>query len=170
MSRSAAVLGLGERGMRWAKAFHDAGWRVRGFDPDPAAQGLPPESRGWRRESTISKTVASADWVVCCVPDRLELMQKVIHRAQAEAPETAILAVSTRTHDVEAVQGCAIRPSRVGVISDVSPATAVLEVSARNPQELRVDMLAVLSEVGSVSLAATDAAAEATQSRDARSA
>ena len=87
MSRKAAILGLGERGSAWAEMFRDAGWRVSGFDPDPSVDGLPSGSRGWRKQETISSTVAYADWVVCCLPDRLELMLKVLQRAQAEAPD-----------------------------------------------------------------------------------
>ena len=48
-----------------------------------------------------------------CLPDRLELMQKVIQRAQAEAPEGAVVAVTSHQHDVDGVQGCAIRPAQV---------------------------------------------------------
>ena len=124
MNRKAAVLGLGGRGRAWAEMFRDAGWRVSGFDPDPSCQGLPGGSRGWRREETISTTVAHADWVVCCLPDRLELMQKVIQRAQAEAPGNAVIAVTTKAHDVDAVQGCALRPAQVVLITG-APDTGV---------------------------------------------
>ena len=119
MSSKAAILGLGERGRAWAGMFRDAGWRVSGFDPDPSAMGLPTGSRGWRREQTISSTVAYADWVICCVPDRLELMQKIIQRAQAEAADAAVIAVTSRLHDVDAVQGCAIRPAQVVLITHI---------------------------------------------------
>lgn len=170
MNRKAAVLGLGERGQAWAEAFRDAGWRVSGFDPEPGVLGLPRGSRGWRREETISTTVAYSDWVVLCVPDRLELMQKVIQRAQAEAPERAILAVSSYQHDVDAVQGCAIRPARVVLVAGAPDLGVDLSVTGRNPAELKLDALAVLSEVCPRVMPAPDGAAGEAQSRDSKSA
>lgn len=170
MSRKAAVLGLGERGTAWADAFRDAGWRVSGFDPDPAALGPPRGSRGWRREETISTTVAHADWVVCCLPDRLELMQKVIQRAQAEAPEAAVVAVTSRQHDVDAVQGCAIRPAQVVLVTGAPDRGVDLNVTGRNQAGLKLDALAVLSEVCSSVLPPPDGAADEAQARDSKSA
>lgn len=147
MNRKAAVLGLGERGRAWAELFRDAGWQVSGFDPDPSARGPQIPGRGWRRGDTISTTVANADWVVCCLPDRLELMQKVIQRAQAEAPGDAVLAVTSRVHDVDAVQGCALRPASVVVITGTLERGVELNVTGRNHADLKLDALAVLSEI-----------------------
>lgn len=147
MSRKAAILGLGERGSAWAEMFRDAGWRVSGFDPDPSVAGLSSGSRGWRKQDTISSTVAYADWVVCCLPDRLELLLKVLQRAQAEAPETALIAVTSRLHDVDAVQGCVTRPGQVVLITGAPETGFDLNVSARNAPELKVAALAVLSAI-----------------------
>ena len=80
MSKKAAIIGLGARGAAWAELFRDAGWVVSGFDPDPDVTGLAKGTRGWRRGETISSTVEQADWVLCCVSDRLELMTKIIQR------------------------------------------------------------------------------------------
>lgn len=170
MSRKAAVLGLGDRGKAWAELFRDAGWRVSGFDPEPSAQGLPRGSRGWRREETISTTVAYADWVICCLPDRLELMRKVIQRAQAEAPEGAVVAVTTRAHDVDAVQGCALRPARVVLLTGTPEEGVELNITGRNQPELKLDALAVLSEVCPSVMPPPDGASQSAQPRDSKSA
>lgn len=113
MTRRVAILGLGERGSAFARAFHASGWSVAGFDPDASAGSEIAFRSDWRRYGTISQTVATADWIVLCLPERIELLRKVIQRAQAEAPEGAILAIATRDTDAEAVQGCAMRPGQV---------------------------------------------------------
>ncbi|WP_413719892.1 hypothetical protein [Silicimonas sp. MF1-12-2] len=170
MSSKAAILGLGERGRAWAGMFRDAGWRVSGFDPDPSAMGLPTGSRGWRREQTISSTVAYADWVICCVPDRLELMQKIIQRAQAEAADAAVIAVTSRLHDVDAVQGCAIRPAQVVLITHAPAGGVELNLTSRNQPDLKVAALAVLSEVCPADLPPEGSASGVLQSRESKSA
>lgn len=170
MNKKAAVLGLGERGKAWAEAFRDAGWRVSGFDPEQGVSGLAAGSRGWRREETISTTVAYADWVVFCLPDRLELMQKVIQRAQAEAPERAVLAVSSRQHDIDAVQGCAIRPAQVILVTGAPASGVELNVTGRNAADLKLDALAVLSEVCPKVMPPPEIAADPAQARDSKSA
>ena len=170
MSRKAAIIGLGERGSAWAEMFRAAGWRVSGFDPEPGAKGLADGSRGWRREETISRTVAYSDWIVCCVPDRLELMRKVMQRVQAEAPEGAVIAVASELHDVDAVQGCAVRPAQVIRVGGDNASGHSLFVTTRNAQDLKVQALAVLSEVcPSVSEPEAVVAKEA-QPRESRSA
>lgn len=170
MSKKAAILGLGERGCAWAEMFRDAGWRVSGFDPDPSATGLLQGSRGWRRDDTISTTVANADWVVCCLPDRLELMQKVIQRAQAEAPEPAVIAVTSRQHDADSVQGCAVRPGQVVLITGAPEHGVDLNVTGRNQPELKVAALAVLSEICPAVVPPEDDASERPQAEDSKSA
>lgn len=147
MSRKAAILGLGARGCAWAEMFREAGWRVSGFDPDPAVQGLPAGSRGWRREDAISTAVGYADWVVVSLPDRLELMQMVMQRAQAAAPEGAVFAVHSANYDADAVQGCAIRPAQVVLVTGSAEDGFDLNVTSRNSADLTVAALAVLSEV-----------------------
>ncbi len=170
MSRKVAILGLGQRGLAWAETFRQAGWLVSGFDPDPAAPGLPKGSKGWRREQTISATAAQADWVICCLPDRLELMQKVVQRAQAEAPRNAIIAVCSREHDVEAVQGCAMRPSQIVLLTGVAGQGIGLNLTGRNPAELKIDAIAALSSVCPEPLVTLPSDIAVGQSRDARSA
>lgn len=148
MSKKAAVLGLGERGKSWARLFQSAGWRVVGFDPDPLAGAKSMPSMGWRKAETISSTVSHADWVLLCLPDRLELIQKVIQRAQAEAPETAVIAVNAISHDLEEVQNCSIRPGRVVLLSGRPDTGVDLHVGGRNHDDLKIDALAALSELG----------------------
>lgn len=141
MSRRAAILGLGSRGQRWARALKESGWATSGFDPEPLVR-----VKDARREETISSTVARADWVIVAVPDRLELIQSVVRRAQAEAPEPALLAVVSRAFDAEAVRGCTLRPAQVVLVSD-TPGGVSLEVSSQTPPEVKVAALAFLSEV-----------------------
>lgn len=137
MTRRVAILGLGDRGVRWARTFHSSGWAVAGFDPDPSAGKPLNKLPDWRREKTISSTVQGADWVFCCLPDRLELMQMVLQRAQAEAPASAIVAVAARTYDIEAVQACTIRPGQVVRVTETDDGGLALDVSERNIPETR---------------------------------
>ena len=169
MSKKAAIIGLGARGVAWAELFRDAGWVVSGFDPDPEVMGLAAGTRGWRRAETISSTVARADWVLCCVSDRLELMTKIIQRAQAEAPREAIIAVTSRRHDAEAVQGCAIRAQQVVLLSETEEGAPEVGLTHRNAPDLRVSVLATLSEVCPAAVFSSGEA-EPDQFPDARSA
>ena len=148
MSRRVAILGLGARGSRWAEAFRDSGWLVSGFDPDPAAGRR--LSADLRREQTISATVHGADWIFCCLPERLELMQMVLQRAQAEAPREAMIAVTSRAHDVEGVQTCTIRPAQVVRVAEADDGTLALDVTERNPTGTRAEAQQVLAELAAV--------------------
>ena len=136
MSGHAAIVGLGARGTRWAEALQAAGWMVSGFDPDDrAGRGL--GGATFRRETTISGTVRRADVVLCFLPDRLELVRMVLQRVQAETKPDAMIAVHSRLHDVDEVQGCAMRPAQVVRLSDGAEGGVVLDVSARNDDALR---------------------------------
>ncbi len=168
MTRRVAILGLGDRGVRWAETFHSSGWAVAGFDPDPTAGNPLSKLPDWRREKTISSTVQGADWVFCCLPDRLELMQMVLQRAQAEAPASAIVAVAARTHDIEAVQACTIRPGQVVRVTETDEGGLALDVSERNMPETRAVARAGLAELAAV-LSIHPGEAE-DQNRDAESA
>lgn len=150
MTRTAAVLGLGARGGAWARLLTRAGWKVAGFDPDPAPPGAHPGLGDWKRETTISATVRNADWVVCCLPDRLELLQMVIQRAQAEAPADAVVLVCSRIHDAETVQGCALRPARVVLLSDRPEGGFAMSVTGRNAPEMREATREILAELAAV--------------------
>lgn len=137
MSRSAAILGLGWRGEGWAGLCLQAGWRVCAFDPAPSAASAVVRLPGLDRRDTISSAVRGADWIVCSVPDRLELIQKVVQRAQAEAPENAIIAIASRDHDVETLQSCAVRPAQVVRLIDPTAGGVALDVSERNTADLK---------------------------------
>lgn len=150
MSRKAAILGLGDRGADWARLLHKAGWQVAGFDPDPGARGLPKAARDCRREDTISGTVRGADWIVCCLPDRLELTQMVLKRAQAEAGEGAVIAVHSARHDVHEIQACAMRPADVVQISDRPGGGFTLDVSSKNRDAVKSFARDVLAEVAAL--------------------
>ncbi len=147
MTRKVAVLGLGTRGGDIARAFHASGWAVSGFDPDPIATGVPGLKRDWSRETTISGTVRGADWVVICLPERLELMRKVIQRAQGEAPREATIAVVTTDFDVDAVQGCALRPAKVLRVDQGADGGYVIDVSSKTDASAKSDATIVLSQL-----------------------
>ncbi len=160
--RRVAFLGLGARGTRWAEAFHRSGWQVSGFDPDPTAGQRLEALRDMRREQTISATVQGADLVVCCLPERIELTQMVLQRAQAEAPIEALVAVASQNQDIEAVQNCALRPAMVVRFLDADHGLS-LDVSERNAADVRQraeDVAAELAGILSLSFEAPDAAYE----------
>lgn len=137
MTRRVAILGLGSRGLSWAAACDGSGWLVRGFDPDPLA-GKANWSRDWRREGTISATVARADWVFCCLPERLELVRAVLRRAQAEAPREAVIAVSSQGIDLDTLQSCVVRPAQVIRLNAAPEGGVAADFSDRTPRDLRV--------------------------------
>ena len=150
MSRTVSILGAGQTGGLWARDFLSSGWRVRIFDPDAEAEGLVGIRTKIERANTISSCVSSADWVLIAVPDRLELMQKVIQRAQAEAPRPAIIAVSSSSHDVDAIQACAFRPDRVVHVGRQQDGGFDLNVTQRNNDAFRRDAVLALSELSAV--------------------
>ncbi len=133
MNKRAAIIGLGGRGQAWATTFLDAGWTVTGFDPEPLTNLPTGTGSRWKQETTISASVRDADWIAICLPERLELLQKVMQRAQAEAPKTAVVGVATTAFNIEEVQNCALRSDAVVIVSsgakggftcDVSPKTS----------------------------------------------
>ena len=153
MTERVAILGLGQRGARWAETCLAAGWDVCGFDPDGRAGVSISGGATWQRAPTISGAVQGATWVICCLPERLELMRTVVQRAQASAKMDAILAVVSADHNIDAVQGCAIRPSHVFRLNDVADGTLALDVSylnGENEREQTKEALAVLSAAQSV--------------------
>jgi len=137
MSRRAAILGLGRRGENWANLCLEAGWVVRAFDPAPGAASAVARLPGLRREDTISAAVRGANWVICSVPDRLELIQMVLQRAQAEAPPQAVIAVASALYDVDALQSCAIRPGQVVRLVGTGAGGVALDVTDRNADDLK---------------------------------
>lgn len=158
MSRRAAVLGLGARGRVWAEAFQIAGWEVRAFDPDPEASCPILPRNAYRREDTISATVQGADWVAVCLPERLELLQKVIQRAQAEAPKDTLIGVVTREFGIDDVQSCALRPAMVIVTEakdDGGYACAVTPKTDPAARATAEKVLAELAALGSIAALAS---------------
>ncbi len=147
MSVRGAILGLGRRGEVWAELCLAAGWDLTVFDPSPSSVAAEVRLRGIRREPTISAAVRRADWVFCCLPDRLELIQKVMQRVQAEAPDGAIIAVATPEIDVEALQNCAMRPARVLRVALGPDGGCLLDVTDRNPEDVRRKAEAVATEL-----------------------
>lgn len=142
--RKAAILGLGHRGQFWLQTALRSGWNVSGFDPDPAA--MESMRRGeWRREQTISSTVKDSDWIVCCLPERLELMQKVIQRAQAEAPSATVIAVDS-SFPVDDVQSCAMRRGQLVQVAYDRTDGFALSVTSQNASAIKDAAKTTLAE------------------------
>ncbi|MEM6386176.1 MAG: NAD(P)-binding domain-containing protein [Pseudomonadota bacterium] len=137
MTRRAAVLGLGRRGEVWARLCLDAGWRVRAFDPAPNAASAVVRLTGIERNETISAAVRGADWVICSVPDRLELIQMVVQRAQAEAPDGALIGVVSPQFDVQAIQSCALHAGQVVRLLTSATGGIAFDVTERNTSAVR---------------------------------
>lgn len=150
MTRRVAILGLGATGGRWSRVFHKAGWSVAVFDPDPGAEGGTRLKGDWKRHETISATVHGADWVMVCLPERLDLIRTVIQRAQSEAPRDAVVVTSSTTFDIEEVQGCALRPGDVVRIEPSQDGGISLQMTSKNSEEVRAKVKAVLPELAAV--------------------
>ncbi|MEM7518125.1 MAG: hypothetical protein AAF368_14535 [Planctomycetota bacterium] len=142
MSRHAAVLGLGTRGYGWTALFRAAGWQVTGFDPESAVT-----SEGVARETTISATVRRAHWIAICLPERLELLQKVLQRAQAEAPRDAVFGVVSARFAIDDVQGCALRPESVILVQAKPDGGFAFDVSSKTGPKTRAAAERVLAEL-----------------------
>jgi len=145
--RTAAILGLGETGAAWAKALDAAGWTIRVFDPSDLIEGSIPKGASARRMQTISATVRDAQWIIIALPQRLELIQKVIQRAQAESPEDAVVVTTARDMDLDAMQGCARRPERVVMLRAGDAGQVDLSMTNRNDDTIRAGILSLLSEI-----------------------
>ena len=150
MTRTVAILGAGETGRRWKQDFLTAGWRVRLFDPDPDAPGFQDMTGDCRRVGTISGSVGDADWIVVAVPDRLELIQKVVQRAQAVATKEAVIAVTSRAYDIDALQGCGLRPGNIIRVLHDAEGGFDLHVRRRNDDGFRKKAVLALSELSAV--------------------
>ena len=150
MSRKVAILGLGETGARWSRLFHKAGWTVAAFDPDPNTFDGASLKSGWRRYDRISTAVQGADWVMLCLPERLDLIRMVIRRAQSEAPRDAAIVSTARSFDVDEVQSCASRPAQVVKIGDGSDGGFSLDLTSRNSEDLRKKVASVLPELAAI--------------------
>ena len=151
MTDRVAILGLGGRGRRWAENCLAAGLDVTGFDPDGRVQS----DQGLTRADTIPAAVSGADWVICCLPERLELIRTVVQRAQALIADTALIAVATEAFDIDAVQSCAIRPGKVIRLSDGASGGIALDVTGLNDAETRqraTETMAILGAADSVTM------------------
>ncbi len=150
MRRHATILGLGDRGTSWAQTFVDAGWQVSAFDPDPDAFHALPRSVGVRREATISAAVRQADCILCCLPERLELIQMVMRRALAEAPANVALAIASRAHDVDTLQCCTIRPAQVVRLDETEEGGVILDLSGINTPEIKETAERTFAELAAI--------------------
>ena len=146
MTRRAAILGLGTRGSEWANVLQSAGWTLTGFDPDP---GVPSPEFGndFNRCQTISETVAHASWVVLCLPDRLELMRKVMQRAQSEAVDGTVFAVASVEFDIDAIQTCALKPATTIRVIDNGDGGYTVDLSSKCDGVTRTEAVSILTEL-----------------------
>ncbi len=150
MSRRAAILGLGRRGEHWAGLCLGAGWDVCAFDPAVNAASAVARLPGLRRVETISMAARRAELILCCVPDRLELIQMVVQRAQAEADEGSVVAVVSGAHDIDALQSCSIRPGQVVRLAPSDDGGIALDVTSRNAPDLKDAAGALMAELAAL--------------------
>lgn len=163
--RAAAILGLGDTGAAWARALHEAGWTLSVFDPSDFVGDAMPKAAACRRMDTISATVRDATWIVIALPQRLELQQKVIQRAIAEAPEKAIVIATAGDLDLDHLQATAPRPERVVQVRRGEDGCMSLKMTGRNADGIRADILSLLSEVeGRLNLPVATAAEDSAKS------
>ena len=141
MSKStAAVLGGGVIGGGWVARFALMGWDVRVFDPDPQAarkvnevlenarQSLPalyehalPTEGAVTFVDSVSAAVSGAEWISECVPENLELKQKVLSDVQMHCPKTAIVSSSTSGFKPSQLQAGSIHPEQIIVAHPFNP-------------------------------------------------
>ena len=131
--RHVAVIGTGVIGASWATNFLARGLDVTATDPAPDAEaalrrmvaaqwpamermGLVPGASPDRLRfvATAEQAVAAADFVQENGPERLDLKRDLFARLDAAAPAATILASSSSTLSMSAVQtACARHPGRV---------------------------------------------------------
>ena len=131
--RHVAVIGTGVIGASWATNFLARGLDVTATDPAPDAEaalrrmvaaqwpamermGLVPGASPDRLRfvATAEQAVAAADFVQENGPERLDLKRELFARLDAAAPAATILASSSSTLSMSAVQtACARHPGRV---------------------------------------------------------
>ena len=99
----------------------------------------------WQRDKTISATVIDAHLIVCCLPERLELMQKVIQRVQAEAPDASVIAVDTE-FAVDDVQSCATRRDQLVQVTYDHESGFALAVTSQNTAQIKDTATSTLAE------------------------
>lgn len=150
MSRRATILGLGRRGEAWAALCLTAGWQLRSFDPAVSTASAIARLPGIMPAGTISGAVRDADLVICCVADRLELIQMVLKRVQAESPQAAVIGVASATHDIEALQSNSIRPGQIIRLAEPEGEGVAFDVTDRNPPETRQAAKLLSAELAAV--------------------
>ncbi|HET9018978.1 MAG TPA: 3-hydroxyacyl-CoA dehydrogenase NAD-binding domain-containing protein [Acetobacteraceae bacterium] len=131
--RHVAVIGTGVIGASWATNFLARGLDVTATDPAPDAEaalrrmvaaqwpsmermGLAPGASQDRLRfvATAEEAVAAAEFVQENGPERLDLKRELFRRLDAAAPAGTILASSSSTLSMSAVQtACALHPGRV---------------------------------------------------------
>lgn len=175
MSGVVAILGAGAIGAGWAARFALMGWRVRVFDPDPAAAdrlarvldnarlalpglmdtAMPPEGEVIRTER-ISQAVTGATWIQESVPDRLELKRTLYQKVQEHCADDVILASSSTVLTPSELQGPATRGVPILVAHPCDPVYLVpmveLVAAPDAPAEVLDRARAVLTGIGMVPL------------------
>ena len=140
MIRQAAIIGGGVIGSGWAARFLMAGWNVRIFDPNPNFRNLleryidnarrsypalydaslPPEGEIQLCNNPV-EAVRGADWIQECVPERLDVKQRVYAALQEICqPETPIASSTSGFTPTDLQQG-AIRPQDIFVAHPYNP-------------------------------------------------
>ncbi|MEO0369071.1 MAG: carnitine 3-dehydrogenase [Pseudomonadota bacterium] len=139
-NQTAAVIGGGVIGGGWIARFALMGWQVNIYDPDPeaprkvqavldnATHSLPslyeqplPKQGAINFCDSLEEAVAEVAWVSECVPERLELKQKVLADIQRACPSDAVISSSTSGFKPSELQSSADDPQQIIVAHPFNP-------------------------------------------------
>lgn len=136
IAKTVAIIGCGKVGQNWALLFLRAGWSVRVFDPDPAADQRLREVVAHVRSNiseyadvsevalsfhdTLSDVVQGAVWIQESAPDRIGLKRSIYQKVQAHSSPNTLIASSSETLTTNDVHACAPRAKYIMVIRPLS--------------------------------------------------
>jgi len=163
----AAIIGGGVIGGGWVARFLLMGIDVNVFDPDPEAERkigevlnnarrslpalydhrLPKEGR-LQFVDSLEQAVVSAQWIGECVPERLELKQKVIADIQTYCSADSIVASSTSGFKPSELQDGAPNPKQIIVAHPFNPVYLIPLVELVGDQKTCEDASQILTMLG----------------------
>jgi len=164
---AAAIIGGGVIGGGWVARFLLMGIDVNVYDPDPQAERKITEVLNNARRSlpdlyehrlpaegtlvfsdSIEAAVANVDWVSECVPERLELKQKVLNEVQLHCSSSTIISSSTSGFKPSELQQGASRPEQIIVAHPFNPVYLIPLVELVGDAETTQNAKQILSKLG----------------------
>jgi carnitine 3-dehydrogenase len=162
-----AVIGGGVIGGGWVARFLMMGCDVTVFDPDPEAERKIAEVLANARRSfpglfdhrlpnegvlsfanSLADAVCDAQWVSECVPERLDLKQKVYQQIQQSCPSTAIIASSTSGFKPSELQQGSSRPQQIIVAHPFNPVYLIPVVELVGHSQTTATAAQVMTQLG----------------------